>query len=196
MKCIAVLALLGAAAWADAAQACVIAPGNGCLVDPNFQEGYADYSLTPDGHTHLWLLKMDGPDKKATLSLDAPNMIFGFDLIRQNGMAQSISGPDPEWSFSSIQHGLTLYVATKMERAYNDCSLPGPEGVLCGRWGIVWGNGTGFLLDATGPMTIRISEIVGVPEPATWAMMIIGIAGVGTSLRNRKQNLGLAGSGQ
>lgn len=35
--------------------------------------------------------------------------------------------------------------------------------------------------------TLTISSVSGVPEPATWAMMLIGFGAVGISMRRRKQ---------
>jgi hypothetical protein len=41
----------------------------------------------------------------------------------------------------------------------------------------------------SGPATLTISSGVapGVPEPATWAMMLLGFAGIGFALRNTRQ---------
>jgi opacity protein-like surface antigen len=48
--------------------------------------------------------------------------------------------------------------------------------------------GTGISQMATGTLTATVSAITGgVPEPATWAMMILGLGGVGVTLRSRRQ---------
>jgi len=54
----------------------------------------------------------------------------------------------------------------------------------------LWINGTN---SSTGSLagTITITDH-GVPEPATWAMMIIGFGAVGFSLRRRRNSLALA----
>ena len=46
-----------------------------------------------------------------------------------------------------------------------------------------------------GPSSVFFSGTVtsgAVPEPATWAMMMIGLAALGTALRNRRRALNLA----
>lgn len=40
----------------------------------------------------------------------------------------------------------------------------------------------------SGPATLTISAVAAVPEPSTWAMMILGFAGVGFMAYRRKQN--------
>ena len=41
-----------------------------------------------------------------------------------------------------------------------------------------------FALDSS--VTATISEVSGVPEPATWAMMLIGFVGIGFAMRRRR----------
>jgi hypothetical protein len=51
-------------------------------------------------------------------------------------------------------------------------------------------------LDLTTPRgTVSISEAGAVPEPTTWAMMLIGFGAVGASMRRARQNVRLAYSG-
>ena len=38
----------------------------------------------------------------------------------------------------------------------------------------------------------NIQEIAGVPEPASWGLMILGFAGVGAALRTRRQAMSAA----
>ena len=40
--------------------------------------------------------------------------------------------------------------------------------------------------DNGGAFTIQLTQLGGVPEPASWAMMTLGVAGVGGALRRRK----------
>jgi PEP-CTERM motif len=47
-------------------------------------------------------------------------------------------------------------------------------------------------IDASQPTTINGTAIVaGVPEPATWAMMLIGFAGLALVLRNRRRSFAI-----
>jgi hypothetical protein len=47
------------------------------------------------------------------------------------------------------------------------------------------GNGT---ISAFGPATsTRLASMAAVPEPATWAMMLIGFGGIGTAMRRNRQ---------
>lgn len=45
------------------------------------------------------------------------------------------------------------------------------------------GNGGSYFNDSTG---VRFSVFAGVPEPSTWAMLIVGIGAVGAALRRRR----------
>lgn len=67
----------------------------------------------------------------------------------------------------------------------------------------VWGNspgnysyyaatpiGTANYISGDGPpqVTVTITEVAAVPEPSTWAMMVLGFAGVGFMAYRRKNN--------
>ena len=57
-----------------------------------------------------------------------------------------------------------------------------------------YGDGFGEYLVAGGTIryaTLDIGSVGGVPEPATWAMMIIGFGGAGAMLRRRRGALSL-----
>lgn len=50
------------------------------------------------------------------------------------------------------------------------------------------------LADGTGSSNAQIfaTNVPGVPEPATWAMMLLGFAGIGWQLRRKRSNAALA----
>lgn len=47
------------------------------------------------------------------------------------------------------------------------------------------GDGGAFTLTANGPGTLSVG-VAAVPEPATWAMMLLGFGAIGASLRRRR----------
>lgn len=51
--------------------------------------------------------------------------------------------------------------------------------------------GTGALTTGTNGLVTRFAQVSVVPEPGTWAMMLLGFAGVGMSTRRRRGALGL-----
>jgi hypothetical protein len=53
-----------------------------------------------------------------------------------------------------------------------------------------FGDVPGYYNDNTGSLTLEVSSV---PEPSTWAMMILGFAGIGfMTYRRRKSALALA----
>jgi hypothetical protein len=53
-------------------------------------------------------------------------------------------------------------------------------------------SGTHPAIGITAGGSLTTDAISGVPEPATWAMMLIGFGGLGPVLRNRRRRLSLA----
>lgn len=49
--------------------------------------------------------------------------------------------------------------------------------------------GTEFYSYASGTITYLIADIAAVPEPATWAMMILGMGAVGFAMRRHRKNV-------
>jgi hypothetical protein len=51
---------------------------------------------------------------------------------------------------------------------------------------------TDFVYGGTGTVTITASPVKGVPEPAAWAMLLIGVGAVGVALRSRRRKRTMA----
>jgi hypothetical protein len=59
-----------------------------------------------------------------------------------------------------------------------------------GKVAITSGTHPGILISAGGSLTTNV--VGGVPEPETWAMMLIGFGGLGSVLRSRRTQISLA----
>ncbi len=130
---------------------------------------------------------------------------FGFDLTPNNTGAAILTGTVFDQGDSgSISNGMSVEVCITT----HNCSGGGGDGVIIGQST----NGSFSLTFASSPSNISLGNFVvryqslqgagdagsgvgisvaAVPEPATWAMMLIGFGAMGASLRRnrRKQTL-------
>lgn len=105
-----------------------------------------------------------------------------------SGSVTSISfaglGEAGDISFDSISINDTFFF-TPMSSGVNEWHLLTPAVLLSGATQLV---GTAI---GTGSYGGQLN-VAAVPEPATWAMMVVGIAAVGMTMRRRSQNMQVA----
>jgi hypothetical protein len=126
---------------------------------------------------------------------------FGFDLTPNNTAAAILSGTVFDQDDSgSISNGMNVEVCITT----HNCSGGGGDGVIIGQST----NGSFSLTFASSPSNISLGDFVvryqslagagnagsgvgvsvaAVPEPATWAMMLLGFGAMGVSLRRRRR---------
>jgi PEP-CTERM motif-containing protein len=142
-----------------------------------------DYTVAPREQWNFWL---DTTDPLATISLDRPNQVDQT-LLYTDGHASGIYGGTYRWDVFQSPGKLSIQVDEPV--SWNDCATPGVVG-LCAVTYNVWGNGTTYLhVNSTEPWTLQWSVTSIVPEPATWAMMLMGIAGLGAALRANRRSI-------
>jgi hypothetical protein len=132
-----------------------------------------------------------GVDEAATMIITLTDLTTSTELIRrQFNAADDGSGVDPRFSFD----GDNFYTANwQIEQLSIGAGLSGHDFALSvlasdcqptGHWGYVYLDGFGSVAPPGGP-------IGGIPEPSTWAMLIVGMGLSGAALRRRRR-LGLA----
>ena len=130
------------------------------------------------------LLGAHGPNEAATMIISLTDVTSGTELIRREYNAASGSGGvDSRFSLDS---GGNYYTADwQIEQLAIGAGLAGHDFLLSvlasdceptGHWGYVY-------LDGFGAVTPP--PIGGVPEPATWAMLLTGFGLVGATMRRR-----------
>jgi hypothetical protein len=163
-----------------------------------------DYTLTDRRYLITLAFKSMTP---VSLDLAGPNQYFGYDLIRDAGGSyheqynQTADGSG--FTFEQVgyvpnsgdQLGLVQYSFISAP-TYNNCLEAGPIGAVCGRRFDYWGNAVPLQLTALAPvdysdaatesrMVFVYGSVTPVPEPAAWAMMILGTGLAGGSMRLR-----------
>jgi hypothetical protein len=148
-----------------------------------------DYTIPDDGQTYKWTFVMEEPG--ATFWLSPPNELETFEYRRTaTGYEPGPYLPDAPYKFEqTVAPNLTtIFVRVPKGKPFS-CNRPGPIGEICASSYRVWGNATqvittGLPSDAESFRVRIYSEAV--PEPATWGLMLVGIAGVGTAIRRRR----------
>jgi hypothetical protein len=141
----------------------------------------------------------------STMNVSGPNNV-GPDLVRIDYNDSGMTNPFTETlTFTNTEAGLYVLslVTTISTVDFTSAILTGPSGPLnlsiqfndpnLERWttpetGLLAGQYTLTIMGNTGPNGVMGGhiDIRAVPEPATWAMMLLGFGAVGFTLRRRR----------
>lgn len=137
-----------------------------------------------------------------TVAVQGPNQVDHFDLYR-DGMggvyydytpgSYQFTGPSYVASLSTAQWDVyDYYFRPGGSKPFNDCATPGPADSQCGAFTNWWWNAAGLSVSGpNGTANVRLG-LLAVPEPASWAMLIVGFGLVGGFLRRRARVLARA----
>jgi hypothetical protein len=140
-----------------------------------------------DGNGQPWVIAVDNPDATPGLNSLAFELASGFNFraIEFNLNTFASTGPPQPWSVDVFSYnGVLLEHATLNGLTNNSfISVSTTNGESLSR--VVFNTGGNPQLEGVGQ--IRIDGVFAVPEPATWAMMILGFGGVGATLRSKRR---------
>jgi hypothetical protein len=131
-------------------------------------------------------------DPSVSVDLASPNEVFSIEKVSNGGGSThtQIGGAPYSWQ-EVIAPGHTV-IRVRAAADFNTCGPTSPFGVVCATTQNVWGNGTELKVSRNGvglrdpdAVTVYLT-ITGVPEPATWAIMLVGFFGIGLALRRRR----------
>lgn len=153
-----------------------------------------DYSVT--GASEQWDFWLEGNDDPgAVIDLNEPNQVFRrIGWKDSSGRISYEDAPTQGYSFTKILSPGRLTVLALGVHSYDRCANPLIFGI-CADYNNVWGNGTVLGVNSDRRGILRFSNTVldagsyvgFIPEPSTWAMMLMGFFGLGTVLRARKR---------
>jgi len=147
-----------------------------------------DYTVAADGQSYRWDLWSDASDPNLLITLNAPNEAFDVDTVSNgDGTFHTDSfllGATFAWN-EIVQPGHTTIFTRALQTDFNHCSAGSPAGEVCAAQFNVWGNGSAILVNTQDDVRVFFSQ-TALPEPATWAMMLLGFFGLGTALRRRR----------
>jgi len=167
------------------AHVCDVDPADG----PNF---FNDYTVPSDGRHYRWDFIFDDPN--ATLFLAPPNQVESFFLrAAGDGTFDFIFNPNVDFQFERVIDlpGRVSYLVAA-PRSFDTCGPATHAGVICRAQYDVFGNSTFLTMNADAPFHLTFRE-VAVPEPGTWALMILGFGGIGAALRARRRGVAVVG---
>lgn len=183
-------AWVGAAAIAFASQAAALTIDHcdgGCFTDDGGILFNVDYTVPADGRTYRWDLWTDSAHSDLLINLPPPNEDFSVDTISNgDGTFSHSAYLTPviySWGESQAPGHTSIYI--RAQPSFDNCSISTPAGVVCASTFNIWGNGVTLSVNARKRAEIFFSSTV-VPEPASWAMMLLGFFGLGAAARQRR----------
>lgn len=119
-----------------------------------------------------------GFDFNAFIDLPLPEGATGLRIMLHGATFTSIGTVAPAFSFADITS-----TANRLDIRFR----PTREFVSVALGNVFAGTDFSLAYTGSGPVGMRVSAIV--PEPATWAMLILGFGAVGITLRRRRDGL-------
>lgn len=124
-----------------------------------------------------------------------------IEIVTQNAVTNTSGGLNllgPSWTFTSASAGSFAGVGddgTNVPGILLGANTPGSYDVFSQTFATAVGASymysflyTNLVGNAPSGLRITISSATAVPEPATWAMMLLGFATIGSALRRSKQD--------
>lgn len=147
-----------------------------------------DYTVPPDGRAYLWSFSFTSADPAAWIFLDPPSQLDGINEYETPTGPTFVPEFTPQYTFSETLTPGLLSVLVRAQPQYDHC-VPGVvTGAPCGDIIHVWGNGTTFTGSSADPVFVRFTATAA-PEPATWALMLVGVGGVGAVVRRHRPRI-------
>lgn len=146
-----------------------------------------------DGNGQPWVIAVDNPDTTPGLNTLSFQLASGFNFtsIEFNLSPFSSTGTPVPWTVDVFSYNGVLLEHAVLDGLTNNSFVSvytTTPGESLSR--VTFSTGGNPQLEGVGQ--IRIDGIVGVPEPTTWGLMIVGLGGVGAMLRTRRRTLALA----
>jgi hypothetical protein len=169
----------------DCATGCTVPVFDGSGFD------YADYTIPVNVGLTYWNFRIVSDDPKATMSLDSPGEIFTVQTVFNTDgstyeFADFYSPVKVVFEERHIFPDAVSYLVGGEGGGWNYCGLGTG---YCFGVANIWGNGTKINVSSFAPVTVFFSESSpGVPEPASWALMLCGFIGLGGALRSHRQS--------
>ncbi|SFJ66720.1 PEP-CTERM protein-sorting domain-containing protein [Sphingomonas sp. NFR04] len=150
-----------------------------------------DGRIPDDGRSYIFRAKVTAG---VPVVISGPNEVQTFNLFRGDlaewdgnwNVPFTYTGPVLNASLSDADWSVYDWFFKPGVLPYDNCSQPGPIGALCGRHTNWFWNAGGIYSTGSDEEPFMFSlELIAVPEPSSWALLIAGVAMVGATVRRR-----------
>jgi hypothetical protein len=179
---LAALVCAAAMAMAGQASADLYISGDCCM--PFLHLEHVEYSVEPTPEQwDFWTPN----DPNAILSLQLPNEVFAAIRYADSPYWTTVADPKWIWEESGGPGHLSIRVRRNGPEDYYKCNDPSVTGICASQYA-VWGNYVYLTINSTvdNPGLAWSDTYLNTPEPASWAMMLLGFFGMGAALRRRR----------